>query len=433
MSTTVLEEKSISTSGYNIDVLQESHDSEAPDAKKSLRIRQIFLRYAIGFACCWLVLNFCLYHFKTGAVSPSPAGRLQQKLAFYATHAEDYNLIFVGDSRTYCAMHPDLIDAELGSKSINLAHWAHWFPTQYSHFQDLLPMVPEGTIIVWSVGHQNFKPVHKEIGTVYPLRTQNLPTYLNWGYRLNDVTNNLLFFHPVTNVIGWMPRLRNKLDQCIDRPLWSTSATSSNLATVETDLQTLLARYQNDEQIARLEVMRHQGQPTSIALFKQNGAYARVEIDHQFFRKKQNLAHGRQAHIAAGEQAEFVPAEEYWRTFLAILDLCKQHNVQLIVSEIEEAPHQYPTAEHKVYFREFMRTRVQQTVEAKGFPYIRADFDQLTDEDYFDYNHLNSRGIEHFTPLLAKQLRTVISDDSNFQPAVQQNIAQQTLHEKLSK
>ena len=107
--------------------------------------------------------------------------------------------------------------------------------------------------------------------------------------------------------------------------------------------------------------------------------------------------------------------------------------MQLIVSEIEEAPHQYPTAEHKAYFRKFMRDRVQRTVEAKEFPYVRADVDQLMDEDYFNYNHLNSRGIERFTPLLAKKLRDVIISNSRFQTAFQQNITQQSPHQKLSK
>jgi len=435
MSTTVLEPKTNTTefSNTNVSAASEEIAFQETTVEKRIRVRQIILRYAAGFACCWLVLNLGLYRYKTGAVTPSPAGRLQQKLAYYARHANEFNLVFTGDSRTYCAMHPDLIDAELGSKSINLAHWAHWFPTQYSHFQDLLPLIPKGTTIVWSVGHQNFKPVHKEVGTVYPLRTQNLPTYLNWGYELGDVTNNLLFFHPATNVIGWMPRLRSKLDQCIERPLWGKSVAQTR-STSESELQIALKRYQADDQIVHCEVMQDHGQPTSLALYKRNGAYARVEIDHEFFRQKQNLAHGRQAKIAADEQAGFVPAQEYWQTFLAILKLCKKHKVQLVVNEIEEAPHQYPTPEHKEYFRKFMRDQVQQTVEQHGFDYLRVDFDQLTDADYFDYNHLNSRGIEHFTPLLAAKLREVIRLDSELSPTtLQHSVAQRSDHKKLSR
>ena len=71
-----------------------------------------------------------------------------QKVARYRQRALQYDLLFVGDSRTYCAMHPEQIDPLLGTRSVNLAFWAHWFPSQYPAAQDILEAAPAGTCIV---------------------------------------------------------------------------------------------------------------------------------------------------------------------------------------------------------------------------------------------------------------------------------------------
>jgi hypothetical protein len=42
--------------------------------------------------------------------------------------------------------------------------------------------------------------------------------------------------------------------------------------------------------------------------------------------------------------------------------------------------------------------------EARGFAYVRPDFESLPSEDYFDYNHLNSIGVEKFSEILAPLL-----------------------------
>ena len=39
-----------------------------------------------------------------------------------------------------------------------------------------------------------------------------------------------------------------------------------------------------------------------------------------------------------------------------------------------------------------MKKNVQKRVEMEGFVYVRTNLDILQSDDYFDYNHLNSRG-----------------------------------------
>jgi hypothetical protein len=52
-------------------------------------------------------------------------------------------------------------------------------------------------------------------------------------------------------------------------------------------------------------------------------------------------------------------------------------------------------------------------VEGHGLRYVRADFNRYADSDYFDYNHLNSRGIEKYTSELAALLRPHMSKSAH--------------------
>ncbi len=97
-----------------------------------------------------------------------------------------------------------------------------------------------------------------------------------------------------------------------------------------------------------------------------------------------------------------VPAPDpaYWRMFEEMLDLFQSHGVRVIVNEMEEAPFIYRNQLLREKWRAFMRDVVSRRVREAGFPYVHVDFDRLTDDDYFDYNHLNSRGIAKFATLI---------------------------------
>ena len=94
--------------------------------------------------------------------------------------------------------------------------------------------------------------------------------------------------------------------------------------------------------------------------------------------------------------------------FEATLNLFEKAGVHLIVNELEEAPFMYRTPKVQREIHEAMRRVVATRVRALGFSYISVDFDKLTDDDYFDHNHLNSRGAAVFTPMLADQLRPLL-------------------------
>jgi len=112
--------------------------------------------------------------------SHGSAGRLPAKMNYYARAARDYDMVFLGDSRTFCDFHPEILDSVLGTHSFNLGHWTNWFPTQYAQANDLLRTMPSDTVVVWSIGFQNFS--FEPIQPAYPIGWRRLPGFLKRGY-----------------------------------------------------------------------------------------------------------------------------------------------------------------------------------------------------------------------------------------------------------
>ena len=49
---------------------------------------------------------------------------------------------------------------------------------EYRRYQDLLPRVKRGTLVVWSIGHQNFRKVGAgEVNSTYPIGVGNVPQH----------------------------------------------------------------------------------------------------------------------------------------------------------------------------------------------------------------------------------------------------------------
>lgn len=57
---------------------------------------------AISYAalCAWLYPSY----------PPSQVGTIQQKMDAYAAQRDRIDLVWLGDSRTFCAMHPEVYD-----------------------------------------------------------------------------------------------------------------------------------------------------------------------------------------------------------------------------------------------------------------------------------------------------------------------------------
>jgi hypothetical protein len=326
---------------------------------------------------------------------------VREKIARFANDRGRYDLVFVGDSRTYCDFDPEQIDPLLGTHSFNLAYWAHWFPTQYPSFQDIIPLLEPGTVVVWSIGHRNFRPVQATVNTAYPIGLGNVGRYLRWGYPPSAIEDNVASsFLDVAPVHAQRDRIRS-LFPLLTIPFVPSGAGGSAVSLEnQSRYDALKAQLELDKTVERVRPWIDGSTVTSIEVLKTRGNYTRIELSPSFFREKQSeLAQGIRP-LPEG----FTASPEYWNTFVGILDLFQSHHVRLIVNEVEEAPYNYDIAANAEASRSFMR-EVRSYVERRGIPYTRVAWEEFGNDDYFDYNHLNSQGIARFTPLLAAQLR----------------------------
>lgn len=359
-----------------------------------------------------------------------------QKTRHYEACADGYDVIYLGDSRTYCGIHPSALDSLLGTHSINLSMFAHWLPTQYAQFKELVPMIPAGTTVVWSLGHTNFRPIGDSWwnADTYPLSWHHLPAFLRWGYPMRRLLASVPPLHSFAELRHWCRIGYTKLRGRLSRVVWtrmlkravpSAAARPAATYTAVEDhvIVDLVARCTEEPGAERVTVLYDDDLATSLEILRDDGAYRRVELVGEYFRDKQR-EHAEDLTRKVGEiesadvlehpftgpgRPEDLPHPAFWKTFLGILDLFEGRDLTLIVNEMSEAPYTYVTAARREAFRAFLGNQVRPEVERRGHIYTVADFRSLTDADFFDYNHLNSRGIAKYTPLLARELQPHVS------------------------
>ncbi len=394
-----------------------SQESSA-DSKRKVWTK-IFL-YAASFFLPLIAINCVMYFQNRDCVPVLTTDNLREKERFYRTYSSKYDLVFVGDSRTYCGIHPDLIDKNLGSHSINMARFAHWFPTQYPYYQDLVKNIPAGTTVVWSIGHQNFVPA-TSIQPVYPIKLKNVPSYLIWGYSIESLADNLIHYDPLTQLIAARTKMREALNGFMQKPVEfnnavahvpnagaNPGAVAAPVNTLKAEEQKLEAEYRKDPSVYGVCFPEEDGKIASVVLMKYGGSYYRIERDPSFFRRKQAETHAKVLSKPLPANFVFEPSPEYWHTFKNTLELFKKNNIKLVVNEMEEAPHNYHNMQERAEYRRFMREQVEPCVRQLGFAYTRVDYSQFADDDYFDYNHFNSKGCDRYDKMLAEQLQPII-------------------------
>jgi hypothetical protein len=388
----------------------------SPRSGPTLRARawQHALWTLLPFGLVWL---YCAWDCARQPPGVSPTGLPHQRLLWYREHRNEFDLLWLGDSRTYCAMDPDLDDPLLERRSMNMSIFGLWLPAQWAFFEDLMREVPPGTAVCWSVGHINFNPQPKNLDTMYPLGVVRTARYLALGYRWADVRGNLYNFATSLELPRRAAAWHDGIDHFLavplrkPRPAPPAAEEPAEVRTLRTQAEALQAQLLADPAVNNANIVSHDGRPTSVEAYTKHGAYRRFELDEAFFRGKQAETAAKVRAIPSGDPAPYEPDPLFWATFEKILDVMAASGRTVIVNELEEAPHCYPTEKVRESVRLFMRQRVRQAVESRGLVYVRADLDRLGDEDYFDYNHLNTRGAAHYAPLLAAVLRPHLHRD----------------------
>jgi len=302
------------------------------------------------------------------------------------------------------------MDSLLRTRSINLSHWATWFPVQYPYLEKLLSNLPQGSKVIWSLGHQNFKSGEAKTSLIYPIGFLNLPKYLNWGFTFREISDNYFYSMPPTFVYGARNNIKIHLNELYDQAFFQIKNTQKpNIKDhlklkFSDEFDAFKKFYINNPHYLSIEPVTSHDTITSIEIYKSGGNYLRVELCREFFTRMQKELGSK--HIKNPDSDIFLADKKYWNCFLAILELFRKNNIDLIVNEFEEAPYNYTTSGDKLYYRNFMK-KVRSVVEKNGFKYVCIDWDKLTNDDYFDYNHLNSTGVSKFSELFAKEYEKI--------------------------
>jgi hypothetical protein len=416
----------------------------------------MMLRYAGWWIAGVFVLMICITYVATPAAQPTliagpyeDAPPLANKLLYYRQHKSKFDLILLGDSLTYTGLHPEFLDPKLGTHSINMATFAHWFATQYPLVKDLVPEIPKGTRVLWSIHNWDFDD-NLAVRRVYPVGIPAAARYWAWGAHNSGLADNLLYYNPLTRFLVASDELRGslisfgshslglatvKLSNRFARgpvaPIASAPpavlTTSSNSGITEyaepvsfaslrpqripdspESREKLITYFSRSPAVVRAVPKSDNGQINSAVLYFKGGGYYRIELlPEYFFAKQREDGSGVWRPSDAVAEAYTPPplAPVSLRMFEAGLQAFKDAHIPVTVNMMEEAPHTFGNQILRRKYREFLDQKLRPIVESYGDDYVHADYSSMTDADYFDYNHLNSQGIAKYTPLLLARLR----------------------------
>jgi hypothetical protein len=175
---------------------------------------------------------------------------------------------------------------------------------------------------------------------------------------------------------------------------------------------TLIQSFSNEKGVGYIDTWYDKdANLASIGQYKKNGSYLRTEINSDYYRNLQqkylteflrDLADGKRI-----IKKHYKPHPSSWKLFIKTLDLFEKKNIKLIVNVLEEANFTYLSEADRASYVNFMNGPVRQAVEQRNYRFIYLNFEKISDEYYFDYNHLNRRGVEKFTSLLEPHLRQI--------------------------
>ena len=385
---------------------------------------------ARAYAICWLVSLVALTALVSLRVAHTPApnllsGSLEDKLSYYSLHKSDFDLILLGDSLTYTGLHPEFLDPELGTRSINMAIFAHWLATQYPYIEDLIPQIPRGTRVLWSVHLYDFKD-DLSVQHIYPVGVINAVRYWSWGAHNPGLADNVLYYNPLTRFFFERDELRSRLvargqtPESVPRFFPSALAAPEFPAApavgraIESFADTpelrgkLNAYYTRRAMVLGVAPVSDRGHVNSVVLYLRGGGYYRIELTPEYFREKQRemaksvwRPDDKTAEIYTPPPLGMVSL----KMFEAGLAAFRKAGIPVTVNAMEEAPWTLPNKIVRQKLRRLVDETLQPIVRRYGDDYIHADYSSIVDADYFDYNHFNSNGIAKYTPLLVTALK----------------------------
>jgi hypothetical protein len=272
---------------------------------------------------------------------------------------------------------------------------------------------------VWSLGHKNFL-TQEAVYRSFPIDLATALLYLEWGYPPSLIADNIAYFHPLGTLYQQLGDLRARAQAFLERSLFGAQESVTPRA-LEAEVARLEAQYAGDPRNRDVRVTVDDARITSVELYRDRGSYLRVVLDPAYFKKwKQIDLEDRGGAIASESEAreafdawlEGKPEPYLIESFRYALARFRERGARLVVNEISEAPatHRHPWIQRR--WQRFMRDRIEPIVHAYGFDYVRTDWQSLSDDDFFDYNHLNTVGNRKYGAMLAEALRPHVAGET---------------------
>lgn len=379
-----------------------------------------FSWYLLVLLVFFIALNY-LYPLYRGAKRHAAGGENTffdfsafEKTDFMKKHSDDYDLIFIGDSRSCIGIDPEIISSHTGDSVLNGASLANWFQTQYPQYNRLAPYL-KGKTVVWTINNTNFSG-SVDFGA-FSMNPKEFIYYIKLGFEPGDIIDNLLMNYLDHEVIFLNDdALKNILNSKMEKVVYRGAAQETpdgkkiNVADAgrdpEYDENLIRCMNRAKEQngiVLRSGYADDTKKPEVIyKIAKSNGQLEYCELDSKYLRSSQEM--NLSEHTAL---TEFNGDPKFMKLFDAMLENFKRNDVYLIVNEYHDAPYNYVDQSNNRAYAEFMK-KIRAKVESMGFQYITVDFSSFSDDDYFDHNHLNTDGSIKYSHILGKRLGEVL-------------------------
>lgn len=309
-------------------------------------------------------------------------------------NAKDYDYLIYGDSRAYLGVSAELLSNLTNQHMFNYASMAHWFETQYLQL-DKLDKSIENQKIIWLIGEINFlTPAGKDkVNNIISMDIISAINYLSLGFTPLDIYQNLLLsFLPNNHLLTLQDQIQIRFNTILEKPL------------VQKEQKIVADNCQDPINKNYFKTSKEYGKNGTLAgcfYYLYDGQLQFVENDKEYLRDRQN-----EWEKETDFDKPFVADHKSEKLFEMILDKFKKHNVDLIVLQYKDAPYQYQSGSIKTISTDSYMKQVAKKVESYGYRYITLDFDEFTNDDYFDYNHLNDAGSQKLTKLIARTLKS---------------------------
>jgi len=365
----------------------------------------IFL-YIVGVFSLFLLFGNSTVFYKNYLFSKStekdkllltPIGKLEH----LKENINKYDLIFLGSSKSYIGINPTVVSQELNMTTFNYASMAHWFPTQYSQFKKIVPLL-ENQTVVWTISYEMFQESsvtrHEEIvkdsmNQTFYLDIFDYFEYLSMGFSNSDILDNMLLKYMNPDFILFVREsIQEKLRGFLNKDL-CVSKHIKIKDNVEIDVKPLLDKYNNYFDYRLINGININN--AMFYIYKNDGHLACIELEKEYLRKQQKQTF--QKIIRVSKKKE--------KIFQKIIKLFSKNNINLIVNVYWDAPYTY--SKNKLLEQQVYMNEVRKYVLENKLVYLNNN-NILTNSDFFDASHLNANGADKYSKILSGQLKNAI-------------------------